>query len=692
MGESTPPSDSEFTIGWVCTVLKEYIASRQVLDDIYDEATPASKEISSYYTLGRIGGHKVVICCCLPADQSGMVSAPRVMDDMQKRFTSMRFVFNVGIAGGAPSSKYDVRLGDVIIGTRVVQHRFRKGTSDGFIFAGHSLSPPRALLHAVTALKTRLFYGLDLSESFENAYTRSPTIEATFRRPEARTDRLYKSQFVHTNECDCLKECPRQSSEIIERQARQDHRIEVHDGVIALVEKDIKDAVSRDQLTSELDALCFDRETSELCDSVSCIPIRGICSYSDSHGNEQWNGYAAAAAAVCARELLLTIPPVQLTSMESVNEPEQRAFNFPDSTQLLEKVPSRIATTMHSALIGICVLLAIFGQLIWSFYVWMLSVAADIRSPAFNPPVKAAQLVEGHTQQFGGAPIHINIYVDRQAVSHARRQSEANWIESSHHCPTEFSTVQWNGAGRDKVSGSTAELLQGVRALIGKEIDRNISISIPHNVDDPLSPIDSSCDPLERLPWQRQGAPNERTDSVSSASKPPVPPRSKKPRGYVSRRNTQIPVPNSMAKRNKHSPENKNNKSPESGEEVPEIVALINEFRGRASMTAYGTLRGLGERFQGAFIAEERQIQVSGSFDKHLGQLSSPNLTLTYDNLEGLSGNYQIDPRASYVGTTDLNITAVGGNGQTVSIHGNILPPASSRENVSGFIHLSIDE
>ncbi|GAB1205222.1 hypothetical protein APSETT445_003894 [Aspergillus pseudonomiae] len=562
----------------------EYIASRQVLDDIYDETTAASNEISNYYTLGRIGGHKVVLSCCLTADKSSMASTPRVMEDMKNRFTCMRFIFNVGIAGGAPSSKNDVRLGDVVIGTRLVQHRGGKGTSDEFKFAGHTLSPPRALLHAVTALKTRLFYGLDLSESFDNAYTRSPTIEATFRRPEAQTDRLYKSHFIHTNNCDCLRDCPRQLSEIIERQPRQDHRIKVHDGVIGSVEKDIKDAVARDQRTRDLDALCFDVETSELCDTFSSIPIRGVCSYSDSHGTEQWNGYAAAVAAVCARELLLTIPPIQSTGMESVNEQEQWAMEFPGFTQLIGKTPSVIAKAMHSALIGLCVLLAIFGQLVWSFYVWMLSVAANIESPDFKPPMKPAQPVQGPTQQFGSARIHINIYVDQQAMSHARRQSGADGIESPGQCPTDFSTIQWDGAGREKVLGSTAELLQGVRALMGKEIGRNISISIPHHTGGPLSPADSSCDPLERIPWQQQDAPFERTDSVSSASKPPVPPRSKKPRGYVSRRNTQIPVPNSMAKRNKHSAEQKNNKSPESGEEVPEIVALINEFRGRASV------------------------------------------------------------------------------------------------------------
>ncbi|KAK6815083.1 hypothetical protein RU639_008566 [Aspergillus parasiticus] len=79
-------------------------------------------------------------------------------------------------------------------------------------------------------------------------------------------------------------------------------------------------------------------------------------------------------------------------------------------------------------------------------------------------------------------------------------------------------------------------------------------------------------------------------------------------------------------------------------------------------MTAHGNLRGFGQGFQGVFIAEGRQILASGSFNPPLAQLGAPNLTLTYDNFEELSGTYQINPGASYVGPTDLNITAgVGG-------------------------------
>ncbi len=35
-----------------------------------------------------------------------------------------------------------------------------------------------------------------------------------------------------------------------------------------------------------------------------CLVVRGICDYSDSHKNDRWQRYAAAAAAAYAKELL----------------------------------------------------------------------------------------------------------------------------------------------------------------------------------------------------------------------------------------------------------------------------------------------------------------------------------------------------------------------------------------------------
>ena len=47
-------------------------------------------------------------------------------------------------------------------------------------------------------------------------------------------------------------------------------------------------------------------------DNFPCLVIRGICDYADSHKNKQWQGYAAAAAAAYAKELLSVIQPNQV--------------------------------------------------------------------------------------------------------------------------------------------------------------------------------------------------------------------------------------------------------------------------------------------------------------------------------------------------------------------------------------------
>ncbi|KAL0933891.1 nacht and ankyrin domain protein [Colletotrichum truncatum] len=43
-------------------------------------------------------------------------------------------------------------------------------------------------------------------------------------------------------------------------------------------------------------------EAARLMDNFPCIPVRGICDYVDSHKNEEWQNYAAATAAVCAKD------------------------------------------------------------------------------------------------------------------------------------------------------------------------------------------------------------------------------------------------------------------------------------------------------------------------------------------------------------------------------------------------------
>ncbi|KAI8301199.1 ankyrin repeat protein [Colletotrichum sp. SAR11_240] len=50
-------------------------------------------------------------------------------------------------------------------------------------------------------------------------------------------------------------------------------------------------------------------QAASLIIEIPCLVIRGICDYADSHKNEQWQGYAAMAAAAYAKELTDQLPP-----------------------------------------------------------------------------------------------------------------------------------------------------------------------------------------------------------------------------------------------------------------------------------------------------------------------------------------------------------------------------------------------
>ncbi|OJJ30425.1 hypothetical protein ASPWEDRAFT_142843, partial [Aspergillus wentii DTO 134E9] len=74
-------------------------------------------------------------------------------------------------------------------------------------------------------------------------------------------------------------------------------------------------------------------EASGLMNDFPSLAIRGICDYSDSHKNKQWQDYAAATAAAYAKELLqLVLLP------EEVNFPSTA---LEESTTLKELIPKR---------------------------------------------------------------------------------------------------------------------------------------------------------------------------------------------------------------------------------------------------------------------------------------------------------------------------------------------------------------
>src|SRR3954466_9169001 len=119
-------SHKEYTIGWVCALPKEQTAAIAMLDEKHPNLSKPAND-NNAYTLGSIGKHNIVIAC-LPKSQVGTIQAATAATRMVNTFPSIRIGLMVGIGGGIPSK---VRLGDVVVGTEVIQWDFGKAEKDG---------------------------------------------------------------------------------------------------------------------------------------------------------------------------------------------------------------------------------------------------------------------------------------------------------------------------------------------------------------------------------------------------------------------------------------------------------------------------------------------------------------------------------------------------------------------------------
>ena len=165
-----------YTIGWICALTTESVAARAFLDEEHDGPSHIAQHDNNSYVLGRIGSHNVVIAV-LPDGDYGTSSAAAVARDMLHSFPYVRIGLMVGIGGGAPSSRHDIRLGDVVVSSRdgskggVFQYDFGK-TIQNQAFEETSFldQPPMVLRTAVSTLKgTYEMRGHQLADQVERA-------------------------------------------------------------------------------------------------------------------------------------------------------------------------------------------------------------------------------------------------------------------------------------------------------------------------------------------------------------------------------------------------------------------------------------------------------------------------------------------------------------------------------------------
>ncbi|OJD17130.1 hypothetical protein AJ78_02775 [Emergomyces pasteurianus Ep9510] len=308
-----------YTVGWICALQEEYQCACQMLDEEFLEPEIIEINDDNTYVYGRIAQHYVVIGC-LPAGRYGTNSAARVARDMVRTFPKLRFALMVGIGGGAPTVKNDIRLGDVVVSQPragfggVIQFDLGKRLQSGrFERTGQLNAPPDKLLGVLPELR-RLYSDNRKPDRIAEHIQRMGDMEE-YQRPAV--DRLYQADYEHAGGAACGL-CD--SSFIVNRPERRNHRvIHVHYGTIASGNTVLKDTGMRDAYANnpEMNILCFEMEAAGLMNNLPCLVIRGICDYCDTHKNDDWHNYAALTAAAYARELLHALRPLTVNVMPS---------------------------------------------------------------------------------------------------------------------------------------------------------------------------------------------------------------------------------------------------------------------------------------------------------------------------------------------------------------------------------------
>ncbi|KAL9570443.1 hypothetical protein ACKAV7_005451 [Fusarium commune] len=239
-------------------------AALAMMDEVHGQL-PRRFNDHNTYTLGSIKNHNIVIAC-LPEGQYGNNNAASVFTDLKRTFPSIGHGLMVGIGGGAPG-KLDIRLSDIIVGTRVMQYDFGKVMAGGKIqrtatpkIPDHSFGTAIANLRARHEIHPSRVPAI-LQESMQKL--------VNYHRPSA-PDHLFRASYKHDPSIANCQTCDQ--SQLEQREARRSCEPKIHYGGI---------------------------------------------------GSSNQQKYAAAVAAAYAREFLEALPATSRDSWPNARPPEQ---------------------------------------------------------------------------------------------------------------------------------------------------------------------------------------------------------------------------------------------------------------------------------------------------------------------------------------------------------------------------------
>ncbi|KAL2845227.1 hypothetical protein BJY01DRAFT_247813 [Aspergillus pseudoustus] len=289
--------EDDYTVGWICALPVELSAARRMLDKVHNVGFGPGTD-DNLYILGQIRDMNVVIAC-LPMGQGGANMTSMVATRMMQKFAKIEIGLMVGIGGGLPSPKQDIRLGDVVVSKPhlehggVAQYDLGRATRTGFIETGCTKAPSEKLLLALSMMASR--------DNILNSRFAVP-------HPGPDSDLLYDASYPHNPDHPSCDSCDKE--QLVQwRTPRPDARPRIFYGTIASGVSVINEPQTRETLITKHHAICCEMEAAGLINTeFPCIVIKGIADYADSHKSDTWQDYAAEAAAQYARDFLCSIP------------------------------------------------------------------------------------------------------------------------------------------------------------------------------------------------------------------------------------------------------------------------------------------------------------------------------------------------------------------------------------------------
>ncbi|KAL4860317.1 hypothetical protein BDV12DRAFT_205223 [Aspergillus spectabilis] len=334
-----PYSRDEFAIAIICALALEAEAVEELFDETYDRLSEYYKKQpgdDNAYFNGRIGNHNVVLCL-MP--RMGKGDAASVATSLKISYRRIQVALVVGICGGAPylPTKEEIFLGDVIISDAVIEYDFGRQYSGGSIrktgvkdTLGRPNRKIQSLLAGLQPQKSRTDLQAKMLQHLQAIQESRPC----WRQPSSADDVLYEASYQHKHHdptsphlCLCLDDTSDRVCQAAQdttcillgcaedrirrrRHCMENHSPTVQIGAVASADNVMKSGEHRDYLVKSEGVIGFEMEGAGVWNNLSCIIIKGVCDYADSHKNKAWQAYAAAIGAATAKAFLEYWEPI----------------------------------------------------------------------------------------------------------------------------------------------------------------------------------------------------------------------------------------------------------------------------------------------------------------------------------------------------------------------------------------------